>query len=97
MNARMQGLDPTAQHLGCPGHVRNERHGDASRGERGRGPSRGNDLDSRLTEPGPELDEAGLVMDRNQSPPDRNTGHDQITFPLSTRSRPSTSARTTRG
>src|SRR6185295_805374 len=71
----MEGLDPTAEELGKTGHLGDVADRDARLAERDGGSSRGEDLHAVAREPVRELDQAGLVGDREERPADPDRCH----------------------
>ena len=66
MDDRVEGLDPAAQHLRCPGEVGHLGEGDAGVGQRRRGAAAGHQLPPELRQPAGELLQTGLVVDGQQ-------------------------------
>jgi hypothetical protein len=67
MNARMQGLHPPIQHLGPAGEVAHLANGDAGVAQSAGGAAGRKQLDTELTQPATEVDQAGLVRNREKS------------------------------
>ena len=67
----MQGLHPPAEHLGERRDLLDRRDGQPCVAERLRRPARRHERRSQLDEGAAQLDDAGLVVDRQQRAPDR--------------------------
>ena len=74
---RVQGLDPAVEHLGKAGQRRDVAHRQPGRAQRRRGAAGRDELDAARRQRCRELDEAGLVGDRDQRAGDRHeiVGH----------------------
>jgi hypothetical protein len=67
MDLRVQGLDPAVHHLGRAGELRDVDHREAGLRQRLGGAAGRHQLDAALGERAREIDEPGLVGDREQS------------------------------
>ena len=67
VNPRMERLDPSVEHLREAGHGRDVGHRQARLAERSSGPAGRHELEAGADEPAPELHQAGLVADRQES------------------------------
>ena len=94
VDLRVERLHPAVEHLGEPGDVAHLTDGDARLAqEPGRPPGR-EDLDAEPRERPGEVDDAGLVVDRDERAPDP---HRTSTFRPASVSRPSAKRRTASG
>ena len=99
MHMRVQGLDPTVEHLGKAGDLldRSDRNTGARNGFRGRAGR--NDVDAGVVQAAGELGETGLVVDADQCTADRPApivlGHPMVAFrPVQVTPRVATAAKT---
>ena len=68
MDLGVEGLDPPTEHFGRTGHLRHLEVGDARVGELGRRVPAGHELPPEAGQAGCQIDQAILVIDRQQGP-----------------------------
>ena len=74
VDLRMKGLHPAVHHLGESREIGDLLHGDACGGDRLGGASGGEEFDTEFMEAAGEVDEAGLVGDREEGALDFHEG-----------------------